>query len=81
MKPSHETINTLFDQFVQELPTDYQEMAYEFKAFTRARKIKSVYQLLQLVMLYCGEDFSLRTCASKIAAAQGYLSDMGVKKD
>lgn len=81
MKPSQQNINTAFEEFVQELPADYQEMAYEFKAFCRARKIKSVFQLLQLVMLYCGLDFSLRSCAGKFAQMQGYLSDTGVKKD
>jgi len=81
MKPSQQNINTAFEEFVQELPADYQEMAYEFKAFCRGRKVKSVFQLLQLVMLYCGLDLSLRSCASKFSQMQGYLSDTGVKKD
>jgi len=70
----------LFDEFIQELPSDYRELAYEFKAFTRARKIHSPLQLLQLVMLYCGLDLSLRSCAGEIARMQGYLSDTAVKK-
>ena len=37
--------------------------------------------LLELVMLYCGLDLSLRSCAGEFADRQGYLSDMGVKKD
>ncbi|WP_245395281.1 hypothetical protein [methane-oxidizing endosymbiont of Gigantopelta aegis] len=65
---------------MQELPEDYQQQAYEFKAFTRARKIRSPLQLLQLVMLYCGLDFSLRSCAGEVAHLQGYLSDTAVKK-
>jgi hypothetical protein len=81
MKPSHQTLENSFEAFVQELPADYQEMAYEFKAFCRARKVKSVFQLLQLVMLYCGLDFSLRSCAGQFSQMEGYLSDMGVKKD
>jgi hypothetical protein len=83
MKPSQQTIDNSFEAFVQELPADYQEMAYEFKAFCRARKVKSVFQLLQLVMLYCdcGLDFSLRSCAGQFSQMQGYLSDTGVKKD
>lgn len=81
MTPSQQRIDTLFEDFVQELPDNYQQMAYDFKAFARARKIKSVFQLLQLVMLYCGLDFSLRTCAGKISHMQGYISDEGVKKD
>ena len=70
-----------FEQFVQALPEDYQQQAYDFKAFERARKIKSPLQLLQLVMLYCGLDLSLRSCAGEVAHLQGYLSDTAVKKD
>ena len=79
--PQLMTIETQFEQFVQALPSDYEEMAREFKAFVRARKIKSVLQLLQLMLLYCGMDMSLRSCAGQIAQLQGYLSDTAVKKD
>lgn len=65
---------------MQALPVDCLEMAYEFKAFARARKIRSPMQLLQVVMLYCGLDLSLRSCAGEIAQLQGYLSDTAVKK-
>ncbi len=50
------------------------------QAFARARKIRSPRQLLQLVLLYCGLDLSLRSCAGEIAKLQGYLSDMAVTK-
>ena len=66
MRPP-QPLDNLFDQFLQELPPDYREQAYEFKAFTRVRKIRSVDQLLQLVLLYCGLDLSLRGCAGQIA--------------
>lgn len=65
---------------MQALPADSLEMAYEFKAFARARKIRSPLQLLQVVMLYCGLDFSLRSCAGEIAQLQGYLSDTAVNR-
>jgi hypothetical protein len=74
-------LDTSFETFLQALPSDYHQMAYDFKAFTRARKINSPLQLLQLVLLYCGLDLSLRSCAGEISQLQGYLSDMGVKKD
>ena len=77
MKLLHST-NILFDQFTQELPSNYQEMAYKFKAFARPRKIRSPLQLLEVVMLYCGMDFSLRSCAGQIAQMQGYISDTAV---
>jgi hypothetical protein len=79
MKPPQE-LDILFEQFLQELPSDYREQAYEFKAFTRARKIRSVDQLLQVILLYCGLDLSLRGCAGQIAQSQGYVSDTAVKK-
>ncbi len=34
-------LDTRFEEFLQALPADYHEQAYEFKAFERARKIKS----------------------------------------
>lgn len=79
--PQPVTIETQFEQFVQALPADYEQMAREFKAFARARKVKSILQLLQLVLLYCGLDMSLRSCAGQIAQLQGYLSDTALKKD
>jgi hypothetical protein len=79
--PLPPSLDTHFETFVQALPADYIEQAYAFKAFTRARKIKSPLQLLELVMLYCGLDMSLRSCAGEVAQFQGYLSDTGVKKD
>lgn len=74
------SLNNDFEAFLQALPSDYQQQAYEFKAFTRARKIKSPLQLLQVVMLYCGLDLSLRSCAGEVAQLQGYLSDTALKK-
>jgi hypothetical protein len=80
MKPPQE-LDILFEQFLQELASDYREQAYEFKAFTRARKIRSVDQLLQVILLYCGLDLSLRGCAGQLSAHQGYVSDTAIKKD
>jgi len=40
MKKQPHVIDTRFEQFVQELPADYQQQAYEFKAFARARPRK-----------------------------------------
>lgn len=74
-------LDNSFEQFLQALPSHLHEMAYQFKAFARARKVQSPTQLLELVMLYCGLDLSLRNTAAKLAQRQGYISDMGVKKD
>jgi hypothetical protein len=57
------TVDTAFERFLQELPADFRELAFEFKAFTRSRKIKTPEQLLQVVMNYCGIDRVLRETA------------------
>jgi hypothetical protein len=54
-----------FAEFIKELPEDYHELAYEFKAFARARKIKSPAQLMQVVMQYSGIDLVLRETAAR----------------
>ena len=48
--------NTPFESFLQELPEEYWDLAIEFKAFSRGRKIKDPGQLMQVVMCYCGLD-------------------------
>lgn len=75
-----DTIETSFEEFVNELPKDYQQQAYEFKAFARGRKIETVEQLFMVVMLYCGLDYSLRSCAGIVAGAQGAISDTAIEK-
>lgn len=73
-------IDNHFDPFVQALPDDFQQQAYQLGAFSRVRKIDSPLQLLHLIMLYCGLDFSLRTCAATFAQTHHSLSDEAVKK-
>jgi len=45
---------------------DYWDLAIELKAFSRARKIKSPAQLLQVVLCYCGLDQVLRETAGNV---------------
>jgi len=78
--PQPPTLDNCFETFVQALPADYVELAYEFKAFERARKVTSPYQLLHIVLLYCGLDLSLRSCAGEVAQHQGYISDTAIQK-
>lgn len=49
-------INSLF---MQAYPAVFEQLAFDSGAFTRARKIKSPAQLMQCIMLYCGQDLSL----------------------
>jgi len=69
-----------FEEFLKELPADYSEMAYEFKAFTRSRKIKTPAQLLQVVMLYCGLDHVLRETAGVFTLQQDRITDTAIHK-
>ena len=56
-------VDTTFERFLQELLEDFRELAFERKAFTRGRKIKTSKQLLQVVMNYRGIDRVLRETA------------------
>ena len=80
MSPLPKSVDIAFDQFVQELPEDYEAMAYEFRAFARSRKIKSPLQLLQVVMLYCGVDLSLRGAAGIVTLLEERMTDTAIHK-
>src|SRR5262245_9358427 len=58
--------DTIFAEVLQSLPEDLKETARHFKAFTRARKIKSPEQLLRAVLLFAGLDFSEREVAANL---------------
>ena len=73
-------IDTAFEHFLQELPQDYWELAVEFKAFSRARKIKSPAQLLQVVLCYCGIDQVLREVAGNVTLLAERISDTAIHK-
>jgi hypothetical protein len=71
---------TTFDEFLQELPADFRELAVEFKAFCRARKIKSPEQLLRVVMSYCGLDAVLREVAGDFTLLEERISDTAIHR-
>ncbi len=71
-------IDITFESFLQELPPDYEELAREFKAFCRPRKIKSPAQLMQVVMLYCGLDQVLREVAGSFTLLEEAVSDTAI---
>ena len=51
--------DTLFEELLPDLPPETMQMAREFKAFVRAKKVKTPAQLLRVVFLYCGSDKTL----------------------
>ena len=56
--------DTLFEDLLQDLPSETVTRAREFKAFVRANKVKPPQQLLRVVFLYGGLDKSLRETAA-----------------
>jgi len=70
--------DTLFEDLLQDLPAEVTQMAREFKAFVRAKKVKTPEQLLRLVFLYCGLDKSLRTVAGVFTALYEPITDQSV---
>ena len=70
--------DTLFEALLQDLPPETTAMARAFKAFVRAKKVKTPEQLLRLVFLYCGLDQSLREVAGKFTLLYERLTDQSV---
>lgn len=74
------TDDITFETFLQELPEDFRELAYEFKALCRSRKIKTPEDLLQVVMSYCGLDASLREVAGLFTLREERISDTAIHR-
>ncbi len=70
--------DTLFEELLQDLPPATTHMAREFKAFVRAKKVKTPEQLLRVVFLYCGLDKPLREVAGTFTALYESITDQSV---
>jgi hypothetical protein len=70
--------DTLFEELLQDLPAETVQMAREFKAFVRAKKVKTPAQLLRVVFLYCGVDKPLREVAGTFTALYESITDQAV---
>jgi len=70
--------DTLFEELLQDLPPETAHMAREFKAFVRAKKVKTPEQLLRVVFLYCGLDNPLREVAGTFTALYESITDQSV---
>lgn len=73
-------IDTTFEELLQDLPDDLIASAKECGAFCRQRKIENVPQLLQVVLLYCGLDLSLRETAGVLTLLGTTISDQAIKE-
>ena len=65
--------DTLFEELLQDLPLRQCRWHSRFKAFVRAKKVKTPTQLLRVVFLYCGLDKPLREVAGIFAALHGLV--------
>src|SRR6516165_10091150 len=70
--------DTLFEELLQDLPAETVQMACTFKAFVRAKKVKTPAQLLRVVFFYCGLDKSLREVAGTFTALSEAITDQAV---
>src|SRR2546425_9358855 len=70
--------DTLFEDLLQDLPPETVHMAREFKAFVRAKKVKTPAQLWRVVFFYCGLDKPLREVAGILTALYESITDQSV---
>jgi hypothetical protein len=75
-----ESMDTTFEQLLQELPPDYRELAIQFKAFCRSRKIKTPEQLLQVVMNDFGINAARRETAGIFTLLEERISDTAIPR-
>lgn len=73
-------VECAFEEFLHALPPDYHALAFEFKAFTRSRKIQTPAHLLQVVMSYCGVDAVLREVAGQFTLLEERITDTAIHK-
>ena len=66
---------TLFEDLVQDLPPETTAMAREFKAFGRAKQVKTPQKLLRLVFVSGGLDKSLRETAADCTLLYETITD------
>lgn len=69
-----------FEALLQELPSDLEATAREFKAFTRPRKIHSAQELMRMVLLFSGLDESLREVAGTMTLLGTPITDEAVRQ-
>src|SRR5215831_10891359 len=70
--------DTLFEELLQDLPSETGQMARTCKALVRAKRVKTPAQLLRVVFLYCGLDKSLREVAGTLTALYETITDQAV---
>ncbi len=80
MQQPSQQANTFFKEFVQEIPSNFEESARKFKAFTRSRKIPNVQELMRVVFLYCGLDQTFREIAGTMSLLHEKITDSSIRE-
>src|SRR6266571_8217761 len=70
--------DTLFEELLQDLPSETVQMARAFTALVRAKKVKTPAPLLRVVFFYGGLDKSLREVAGTLTALYESMTDQSV---
>jgi hypothetical protein len=70
--------DTLFEELLQALPPTVSQMAREFKAFVRAKKVQTPEHLLRIVLFSCGLDTPWREVAGTFTALAESITDQAV---
>ena len=73
-------IASKYGLWIQEMPPELEALAHEHKAFQRARQIKSVRDLWELVVRYSMADLTAREIAGVYAGRGKPLSDEAVRQ-
>jgi hypothetical protein len=68
--------DTIFAQLRQDLPLETSELARQFNAFARARKIKTPEQLLRAVLLFAALDYTEREVAANLVLTSPDLDQL-----
>jgi len=63
------------DELLQNLPPQYPQMMKELKAFCRTGKIKTMQDLIRVILLYCGMDYSARDVAGIFTLTDERITD------
>lgn len=72
-------IDSKFQELKQQLPPEVEQLARKHKVFARARKIKTVFELLRAVMLYSIADLPLRNIAGWFTGRGQRMTDQAVR--
>jgi hypothetical protein len=58
--------DTLFEELLQDLPSETAQMARAFQAFVCAKKIKTPTQCMRMFLFYCGLDKTWRSASGSV---------------